>query len=171
MYLGVFIHAHYIAAYYTMLHRVTLHVTPCYTVLHCMLHCYTMLHCVTPCYTVLHMLHCMLHCVTLYLIIGMDLGKRLSVVSAPLWTAMRHGTLTLMAERSRKECKYERSKVKKSTRSQGSYWNITEFGIEGEGRAVIEREDVLFPSVLLCEFFFFFVFFLFSFSCWAKDTQ
>ena len=64
---------------------------------------------------------------------------------------MGHGTLTLMEERSRKECKYERSKVKISTRSQGSYWNITEFGIEGEGRDMIEREGVLFPSVLLCE--------------------
>ena len=39
MYLGAFIHAHYIAAYYTM----------CYTMLHHVTLYYTMLHCVSDC--------------------------------------------------------------------------------------------------------------------------
>ena len=59
------------------------------------------------CYSVLH---CVTLCSTVYLIVGMDLGKRSSVVSAPAWTLRQHGTPTLMGERSRKECKNQRSK-------------------------------------------------------------
>ena len=100
-------HAHCITVYCTLCYTMLHHVTPCYTVylivrvdlgnvsvfssMHTTLQHTT--HCVTPCYTACYtVLHCMLHCmlhrvtlyVTLYLIVGMDLGKRLSVVSAPL---------------------------------------------------------------------------------------
>ena len=57
-----------------------------------------------------------------------------------------------MAERSRKECKYERSKVKGQIIYKQSRF-ILEFGIEGKGRDVREREGVLFPNVLYCEAF------------------
>ena len=79
--------------------------------------CYTVLHCVTLCYTIKNWSRGrpenkakVTLCSTVYLIVGMDLGKRLSVVSALVWTLRQHGTRTLMGERSRKECKYQRSK-------------------------------------------------------------